>query len=213
MSMPEEQRIQCPQCGKTFEVTVFHSINDSWPNAINKILTGELFAFTCPQCGRKDHLEYDILFNDFGHRAWIQVVHEPEMIPAHIDVLSATGQFMPEVRMRIVHNTYELREKVSAFSLERDDRIIELCKYVAYAMALEKMPGLELSWNPIYTHNPETRQEAVMLYGKNGEQKMALLEDMLYDYMKEKYLEQLDKETNRYVYDFNWAKSFLNDNK
>ena len=115
--------------------------------------------------------------------------------------------------MRIVHNTYELREKVSAFSLERDDRIIELCKYVAYAMALEKMPGLELSWNPIYTHNPETRQEAVMLYGKNGEQKMALLEDKLYDYMKEKYLEQLDKETNRYVYDFNWAKSFLNDNK
>ena len=33
------------------------------------------------------------------------------------------------------------------------------------------------------------------------------------DYMKEKYLKLLDKETNRYVYDFNWAKNFLNDNK
>ena len=52
-----------------------------------------------------------------------------------------------------------------------------------------------------------------MLYGKNGEQKMALLEDKLYDYMNEKYLKQLDKETNRYVYDFNWAKSFLSGNK
>ena len=213
MSISEEMEIQCPKCGKSIEVTVFQSINDSWPDAVNKILTGELFEFTCPYCGKKDHLEYDILFNDFGHRAWIQVVHSPEMIPAHIDMLNTTGQFMPEVRMRVVHDTYELREKVSAFSLGRDDRIIELCKYVAYAMAKEKMPGLELSWNPLYTHNPETGQEAFMLYGKKGEHKIALLEEKLYNYMEEKYLRLLDQEPNRYVYDFDWAKDCLKDNK
>ena len=213
MSQPEEMEIQCTKCGKSSEVTIFQSINDSWPDAVNKILTGELFEFACPYCGKKDHLEYDILFNDFGHRAWVQVVHEPEMIPTHADMLDASSKFLPEMKMRIVHDTYELREKVSAFVLGRDDRIIELCKYVIFVMAIAQMPGFELSWNPIYTHNPDTGREAVMLYGKNGEQKMALLEEKLYQYMKEKYLKLLDQEDNRYVYDFAWAKNYLNDNE
>lgn len=105
MSLPEEMTIQCPKCGKSIEVTVFQSINDSWPDGVNKILTGELFEFSCPNCGKKDHLEYDILFNDFGHRAWIQVLHEAEMIPSHADMMDVTSKYMPEMRMRIVHNT------------------------------------------------------------------------------------------------------------
>lgn len=108
---------------------------------------------------------------------------------------------------------YELREKVTAFVLGRDDRIIELCKYVTLEMAKAQMPEFELSWNPIYTHNMKTGQEAFMLYGKNGEHKIALLEDRLYNYMKEKYLKQLEKEPNRYVYDFQWAKDYLKDNE
>lgn len=212
MSMPEEMEIQCPKCGKSIEVTIFQSINDNWPDAVNKILTGELFEFSCPCCGKKDHLEYDILFNDFGHRAWIQVVHAPEMISAHADMMDTTSKYMPEMRMRIVHNTYELREKVSAFVLGRDDRIIELCKYVTFVMANAQMPGFEPSWNPIFTHSPETGQEAFMLYGKKGEKKIALLEEKLYNYMREKYMKLLDNEPNQYVYDFNWAKDFLKDN-
>lgn len=212
MSMPERMEVQCPKCGKSTEMTVFQSINDSWPDAVNKILTGELFEFTCPYCGKKDHLEYDILFNDFGHKAWIQVVHDPKMIPAHADMLDATSKYMPEMRMRIVHDTYELREKVSAFVLGRDDRIIELCKYVTYAMVKAQLPGLELSWNPIYTHNPESGQEVFMLYGKNREHKIALLEEKIYNYMKDKYQKLLDKEPNRYVYNFDWAKDYLKDN-
>lgn len=170
MSMPVDETIRCPYCGAEVEVTVFQSINDQWPDAVNNILTGELFEFICPHCGKKDHLEYNILFNDFGHKAWIQVVHDTDMIPAHVNMLSATRKYMSEMRMRIVHNTYELREKVTAFVLGRDDRIIELCKYITCVIAMEQMPDLELSWNPIYTHNPETRQEAFMLYGENGEQ-------------------------------------------
>ena len=213
MSLLEEMTIQCSKCGKSIEVSVFQSVNDSWPDAVNEILTGRLFEFSCPSCGKKDHLEYDILFNDFGHRAWIQVVHDPEMISAHADMLDTTSQFMPEMRMRIVHDTYELREKVTAFVLDRDDRIVELCKYVTFAMAKAKMPEFQLSWNPIYTHNPETGQEVFMLYGKKGEHKIALLEDKLYNYMKEKYLKLLEKEPNRYVYDFQWAQDYLKDNE
>ncbi len=213
MSMPVEMEIQCPGCGKTTEVTAFQSINDSWPGATDKILSGELFSFTCPHCGRKDHLEYDMLFNDFGHQAWIQVVHDPEMISAHADMLDATSKYMTEMRMRIVHDTYELREKLSSVILGRDDRIIELCKYVTFVLAKAQMPGFELSWNPVFTYNPETGQEAFMLYGKKGEHKVALLEEKLYNYMEEKYLKLLEQEPNRYVYDFAWAKNYLNGDK
>ena len=112
MSMSEEMTIQCPECGKTSEVTVFQSINDSWPDAVNKIINGELFAFTCPYCGRKDHLEYDILFNDFGHQAWIQVVHEPELIPSHEKLFDFQIQYMQDVRFRIVHTQLTLLQAI-----------------------------------------------------------------------------------------------------
>lgn len=209
MSMQQEMTIQCPECGENTEVTVFQSINDSWPDAVSKIISGELFAFACPHCGRKDHLEYDLLFNDFGHQAWIQVVHELEMIPSHEKLFDFQTQYMPDVRFRIVHNTHELREKVLAFSLGKDDRVVELCKVVTWEIAKNELPDFQLSWNPIYARNPETGQEAFLLFGENGEEKIAVMEDKLYNAIEHEYKERLDNEEGRYVYDFEWAKQFI----
>ncbi len=209
MSLPERTEVQCRGCGKMVEVTVFQSINDSWPDAAEKIMSDELFRFTCPHCGRKDRLEYDILFNDFKHRAWIQVVHDPEMIPKHIEVMHTMGGFMSDLRMRIVHDTFELREKVTAFALGRDDRIIELCKLAGAMMALMQLPDFQFSCNPIYIQNPETGEELFMLYGTKGEQKYIKLDEQLYKAMKTEYLERIDNEENRYVYDFDCAKEMF----
>lgn len=209
MSMPEEMTIQCPECGKTSEVTVFQSINDSWPSAVEKILSGELFAFICPHCGRKDHLEYDILFNDFGHQAWIQVVHEEELIPTYEKIMDVNANYMEGVRFRIVHNSYELREKVLAFSLGRDDRIIELCKCFVADMAQKKIPDFKLSGAPIYTHSPETGQEAFLLLVENGEEKIAVIDDLLYDAVEQTYQKYHDRDHSKYVYDYAWAEALI----
>ena len=210
MSMPQEMTIQCTECDENTEVTVLQSINDSWPDAVSKIISGELFAFACPHCGRKDHLEYDLLFNDFGHQAWIQVVHEPEMISSHEQLFDFQTQYMPDVRFRIVHNTHELREKVLAFSLGKDDRVVELCKVVTWEIAKKELPDFKLSWNPIYTRNPETGQETFLLFGENGEEKVALMDDMLYNSVEQKLKDRLECDDSTYIYDFEWAEDFLN---
>ncbi len=211
MSMPEEMTIQCPECGKTSEVTVFQSINDSWPSAVEKILSGELFAFICPHCGREDHLEYDILFNDFGHQAWIQVVHEEELIPTYEKIMDVNANYMEGVRFRIVHNTYELREKVLAFSLGRDDRIIELCKCFAADMARKQIPDFRLACAPVYIHSPEAGQEAFHLFGENGEEMIAVLDDLVYNTVEIEFRETLKKTENQYRFDFDWAQHFVED--
>ena len=212
MSLPVHDSIQCPNCGAEVEVTVFQSINDQWPDAIQNIMTGKLFEFVCPQCGRKDHLEYDILVNDFKDRAWVQVVHEDSMIPAHVNMLEATGKFMSETRMRIVHNTLELREKIIAFHFGRDDRIIELCKLAIPIIARQQMPDYKPSGTPYYTFNPETGQEAFALPNEDGKQMIALLDDRLYNEMEKRFLQLIESGQKRYIYDFDWAQEILADN-
>lgn len=211
MSLSEELTISCSTCGTDCEVTVFHSINDSWPDAVNLILSGKLFAFTCTHCGREDHLEYDMLFNDFGHQAWIQIVHDHTQIPVYEEILDLNEKYMPGMRMRIVRNTNELREKVLAFSLGRDDRILELCKYVTCEMAITQKPRLELQCNPIYTRNYESESESFVIIPKNGEKEIALLDERLYNEIWQKYSSTLEQDKDNYIYDYSWAKRFLKD--
>ena len=209
MSLPTPETIQCPECGEEFEVTVFQSINDSWPNAVEDIMTGELFRVKCPKCGHEDRLEYDILVNDFGHRAWIQVCHEPELIPVHEKALAINREYMPETRSRIVHNISELRQKLTAFFLGRDDRIIELCKYCCYVFLMRQEPDFKLAWDPVYAANSETKEEAVLFYGENGEEKYTPIGDDLVNAMTKLFEDKAtDEDKNRYIYDFAWAEEF-----
>ncbi len=210
MSLPTPETIQCPVCGKEFEVTVYQSINDSWTNAVENIMTGELFRIKCPHCGHEDRLEYDILVNDFGHRAWIQVCHEEKMIPAHEKLMDFNRKYMPETRSRIVHNISELRQKLTAFVLGRDDRIIELCKFCCYVFLIQQEPYFKLARDPVYAANSETKEEAVLFYGDNGEEKYTPIGDDLVNAMKHLFEDKAtDEDKNRYVYDFAWAEDFV----
>lgn len=212
MSLPTPEKIQCPECGEEFEVTVFHSINDSWPDAVKKIITGELFRYRCPHCGLENTLEYEILFNDFEHQAWIQVIHEPERIPTYLKLFETTGEYMPGVRNRVVHSISELRQKVMAFYLGRDDRVIELCRYICYMVLLEQCPDFEPVGESFYAINPDTNEEAVFFYGKDGEQKCVPLQEDIIQDMTGLFKETATEEDrNRYVYDFAWAEDFFAD--
>ena len=209
MSMPENTTIRCRFCGAEAEITIFQSVNDHWPNVTKVIMTGELFEFICPRCRKKDRLEYDIIFNDFEHKAWIQVVHDPELIQRYIDMMKLTSQYMPETHMRIVRNMNELREKVSVFVRGRDDRIIEIYKFMIYTVAMIEIPDLQLVCNPIYSYNLETGEEYIVLLCKSGEQKIAMIEDAVYNGLKESYAVKLEMETEYFIYDFVWAEAFL----
>ncbi len=91
----------------------------------------------------------------------------------------------------------------------RDDRVIELCKFWCYVSLLQQFPQFELECDPIYTANPETKEEAVFLYGKNGEEKLAPLSDEMIQAIGSLFGEKAKAaDKQRYIYDFKWAESF-----
>ena len=73
------------------------------------------------------------------------------------------------------------------------------------------MPDLKLACNPIYMHNSESGQEAFLLFGENGEEKIAVMDDMLYNAIEQEFSKKIDDAESRYVYDYEWAKEYINE--
>ena len=207
MSSPENVQILCPGCKRTITVTVFRSIDDQWPDAAKKVISGELFRFQCPYCGRKDRLKYDIAFHDAEHRAWIQVVNDPAQIPDYIAALNLSSEHLG-LRRRIVHSIHELREKAMAFYLGRDDRILEIYKHIAKAQFMLQSPDFVLTREPFYAGSVETGDEVITFYGKAGASEIVPLDDRYYQFLHTKFAGQIQAETGRYVYDSAWAEEF-----
>ena len=62
MSIPIDIKFRCRNCGNKITMEAWESINTQIPNVAHDIMTGELFAFTCPRCKCQDYVEYDMLY-------------------------------------------------------------------------------------------------------------------------------------------------------
>jgi len=64
MSNIEKHSIPCPKCKTISEQNIFHSINTSINNIIDKILNDEINFVTCPDCGNRFQVKTGLLFNN-----------------------------------------------------------------------------------------------------------------------------------------------------
>ncbi|MBQ9663001.1 MAG: CpXC domain-containing protein [Oscillospiraceae bacterium] len=207
MPSPEVVHLLCPECVEAVNVTVYRSIDNRLPDAADKVISGELFKYRCPHCGRKDRLEYDLSFHDAEHNAWIQVVHDPAQIPDYVTALNLSSRHQG-LRVRIVHNIHEMREKTMTFVMGRDDRILEIYKYIAKAQFLLQSPDFVLTREPFYAGSAETGDEVVTFLGKGGKRELAPLDESYYQFLHTEFAGQIQAEAGRYVYDSAWAKEF-----
>ena len=53
MAAPERIHLLCPQCVEGIDVMVYRSIDNQLPDAVNQTISGALFKYRCPHCGRK----------------------------------------------------------------------------------------------------------------------------------------------------------------
>ena len=65
-------KIICTECGHENEVTVYAGLNAQVDtDKYVELLNGSLFNFDCAGCGKKGHLNYDMIYHDIVHRAII----------------------------------------------------------------------------------------------------------------------------------------------
>lgn len=97
------------------------------PGLKEKFLDGELTTLACEECGFSGTVEYPMLYHDlekmfsvyFAPDSVDRKANLPNVLPAHL---------VPEMQMRLVHTTDELREKIFIFRDSLDDRLIEVVK-------------------------------------------------------------------------------------
>ena len=139
MSIPVDQTVPCPKCGKDIEFTMWQSINNEMPFAMKDIISGKLFEVECKNCGLKTHVNYPILVNDMEHDVMIYYTH-PDGVEETEKALESMNKLY-KGRTRIVTDQASLREKVAIFNAELDDRVVELLKALVMAQVIDQLAG------------------------------------------------------------------------
>lgn len=214
MSIPIDIKFRCRNCGKKITMEAWESINTQIPNVAHDIMTGELFAFTCPRCKCQDYVEYDMLYNDMNHDMMIQVLHDYDQktLEETKKVFSRMGA-LAESDFRIVPNMNALSEKVTALEFGKDDRIVEICKYLCFTVFIRpKKPDFKLK-RAVYRADLDKNEDFFSFYGEAGEHMISPFDEpltKLYDAATRTFLPAIIEACkNQYIFDYAWAESFI----
>ena len=117
----QKEKVVCSSCGRPDEIEFRNSVDVSAsPELKEKVKSGELFVWTCPECGSANLLNLPFLYHDPAERLMLLLTSAP-----------VRSEELPEgYTGRIVRSVGELIEKINIFDSGLDDVVIEMCKYV-----------------------------------------------------------------------------------
>ena len=169
MSMCEKEEIQCPVCGTTGEFEMWKSVNTVLnPEKKEQLLSGSLFQYICPHCGKSYNIDYPMLYHQMEDQIMIYYVVQEEDIQmvekqfrgdfgsAESEITKVLKEDMDSYLYRIVGSQRELMEKIRIFDAGKDDRIVELVKRIIIDAVADKNPDLGMPTSTTWkkTENP-----------------------------------------------------------
>lgn len=154
MSNIRYENITCPRCKKASEFAIWESINVKLcPEAKERVITGDLFQFECPDCHTKMRVSYPTLYHDPEKKYMIYCIPagaDPKKSAELTDSAEKTmaanreNKAMAGYRYRMTDSVNALREKVLLFENDLDDRVVEIMKFFTVAGLLEKSPEVKI---------------------------------------------------------------------
>lgn len=133
-----EDSIVCPECGHEQELTVTPSVNVTVdPEMREKVMSGDLFLFTCEKCGFSGFAGFPFIYEDKETNGGFLLYLEPDCQDRSVGIEGdvADQVLLQNMTMRLVTTLNELKEKIFIFEAGLDDRVVELFK----TLALSKM--------------------------------------------------------------------------
>ncbi len=151
MSKTTNVKIKCQECGQENELPIWLSMNAQVDtDAFAQMLSGTLFTFECCGCGKKGHLNHDMVFHDVVHRVILHyVVSEQAEKMAQESIrkmLSETSEkaLPSDYTIRIVKSQNALREKALLFHHGLDDRVMEVLKGISVSNIFRDHPDADI---------------------------------------------------------------------
>ena len=132
-------KIQCPYCGKEFEITQYDFINaDKDIDLRDKCVSGDLFRVSCPHCKKEYMLLYPVLYFDPSHKfvIWFSAKEMPTTMEALKKEIAKTGY-----TLRRCATLDEFTEKIQILEDGLDDVMVELAKYDCFIEFIDNKKG------------------------------------------------------------------------
>ncbi|HJJ39539.1 MAG TPA: CpXC domain-containing protein [Methanocorpusculum sp.] len=129
-----EDSVICPVCGHEQELRIIPSVNATLdPDMREKVLSGEIFLFTCEKCGFKGFAGYPFIYEDKEINGGFLIYLEPDCEDREVGIDGdvADQVLLQNITMRLVTTINELKEKIFVFEAGLDDRVLELFKMLA----------------------------------------------------------------------------------
>lgn len=191
MTKISKQTYCCPNCNEYSEFQMYETINVDLDNSLKeKLMTGELFRWTCPHCNENVMVLYDFLYHDMTRE--FMIYFSPSKSNRYKDYINDMLNKFPGMRgitYRIVDEYPLLIEKIRIFESELDDIAIELSKVLMKYQKDNKIPknGTLIFDKYIVGNSSEMNGMLVFRIIKDGkpQKEMALLSiDGYNDYKK-----------------------------
>lgn len=148
-SMPKSiinKAIVCPMCGELSRAEIYTSVNSTLSKELrNRVLSGELFSWTCPSCNYHARLTYPILYNDMKNRFMVYLIPKIDRYQLCDKELEAKYSNLRNINKRIVPNFNTFKEKIFIFESGLDDMAVELTKLAIGQTVSKKLGGSKIS--------------------------------------------------------------------
>lgn len=131
MSSISTKPFTCSKCGYKGKIKMYDSVNVTLdPKLRERVLSGEIFGWTCPKCEEVLSVRHNLLYHDMHNE--FQVYYSPTECEALNDMMNETLAKFPGMRktVRTVDSLNALREKIYIFEEGLNDIAIELSKVV-----------------------------------------------------------------------------------
>jgi len=145
---------------------IHRSVNVTTEPALKEqLLSGRLFGFACPSCGRVSRVVHpELVYHDVPRGLLIQMDALGKFDAASLRQLESS---LPP-STRVVHDSNAMLEKVKIFDAELDDRVVEVLKLVVGSQKAEDTATRYLFEGTGTPNNPEGRDLRFTLLSSKG---------------------------------------------
>ena len=128
------KEISCPNCGAVNKMDLWPGIDrKEKPLLRKKVLDESLFYWVCPHCGYRALMEYPCLYHDKELGFLLCLLPE-----GNGEVPGPLPPLPDRLKLRLVTETAQLKEKILLFESGYDDVAMELVKHSLTQLVVEK---------------------------------------------------------------------------
>lgn len=202
MSKCTTNEVSCPECeNKQNFITWQNVVADLDPDIKERILTGELFTFTCEKCGKKFPITYPCLYHDMEKHLMVYLTTDMNAVDTMNEMLFSSPEVF-EIQddqgyiYRTVCTVNELAEKIMIHDRRLDDRVIEIIKMLVIfksgndGMDIDNIAGM------FYYPAKEGKHEIIIMYS-DGKQSRIPIEEELIEETKGNLKDRIEENTEK----------------